>query len=157
MFKHEGYTILDLTREYPGYTGEVRWAVVSDIAEDDLMQREELAAYRPFVVLTWEQSQAITDFGRNRRKHRDRNQRSIDLDAVQVNPASDPVLDQVMYSEQVRHALEQLTDVQRRRLELHLAGYTCREIAMKEGVEFPTVAQSIEAAKKNLKKIFSDT
>ncbi len=47
-----------------------------------------------------------------------------------------------------------LTDVQRRRLLAYAEGMTYREIAQEEGVQVKAVQDSIEQARKKLKKIF---
>lgn len=47
-------------------------------------------------------------------------------------------------------ALEQLTDVQKRRLILRLSGISCREIARQEEVSITSVVHTVEAIRKKL-------
>ena len=51
-------------------------------------------------------------------------------------------------------AMNVLSETQFRRLILHSEGMTCRDIATLEGKDFSSVAESIKAAKKKVKKNF---
>ena len=54
----------------------------------------------------------------------------------------------------VREAFSHLSDVQKRRLIMLAAGLSVREIARREGKNFKSVYESIEAAKKKFLKFF---
>ncbi len=54
----------------------------------------------------------------------------------------------------VREAFSHLTEVQQKRLMMLAGGLSVREIARREGKDFKTVHESIEAAKKKFKKFF---
>lgn len=56
--------------------------------------------------------------------------------------------------ERCRKALAQLTDTQRRRFVMLMAGLSTHEIARREGTNQKSVHESIEAARKKLKKMF---
>ena len=49
--------------------------------------------------------------------------------------------------------LQQLTPIQRRRIEMLMSGMSIADIARSEGAAFNTVKESIESARKKLKKI----
>ncbi len=54
-------------------------------------------------------------------------------------------------------ALSQLTDTQRRRFIMYASGLSTHEIARREGSNQKSVHESIEAARKKLKKFYADT
>lgn len=58
--------------------------------------------------------------------------------------------------ERLRKAMEQITGVQRRRFERYADGESEAEIARSEGVSFSAVKESIEAARRKLKKILKN-
>lgn len=57
-------------------------------------------------------------------------------------------------NERCNRALAQLTDVQRRRFVMFMAGLSTHDIARREGANQKSVHESIEAARKKLKKFF---
>lgn len=57
-------------------------------------------------------------------------------------------------NERCNRALSMLTDIQRRRFVMLMAGLSTHEIARREGTNQKSVHESIEAARKKLKKIF---
>lgn len=59
-----------------------------------------------------------------------------------------------MDAERIAHALEELSDVQRRRLLMLADGESMREIAREEKVQHRAVVKSIEGARKIFKKKF---
>lgn len=65
--------------------------------------------------------------------------------------------DEMVTEEQQKHineAFSHLTEKQQQRLLMLADGLSCREIASREGVNFRTVYDSIEAGKKKFKKFF---
>ncbi len=54
----------------------------------------------------------------------------------------------------VRRAFSHLSDIQQRRLLLYSKGLSIREIARREGKDFRTVYDSIEAARKKFLRFF---
>lgn len=45
--------LINLNYEYPGYTGEEKWAIISDLTEEDIMRKyaELIQPYSPFLLL----------------------------------------------------------------------------------------------------------
>ena len=45
--------IIKLKYEYPGYTGEEKWAIITGLTEEELNEKyaEKTASLRPFIVL----------------------------------------------------------------------------------------------------------
>ena len=48
--------VLRMKQEYPGYTGDILWIIVSDLTEEQILERypEEVKPYTPFVHMTRE-------------------------------------------------------------------------------------------------------
>ncbi|GFI31257.1 hypothetical protein IMSAGC013_02651 [Lachnospiraceae bacterium] len=63
-------------------------------------------------------------------------------------------IEQELDTERIAHALDRLSEVQRRRLLMLAEGKSMREIAREEKVQHRAVVKSIEAAKKIFKKNF---
>ena len=60
-------------------------------------------------------------------------------------------------NEHIKETLEKLSETQRRRLLMLASGMSISDIARQENRDFRTVYDSLEAAKKNFKKIFENT
>lgn len=70
-------------------------------------------------------------------------------------PVEDHVYRRIMYQE-LHKAIEQLPEIQRRRVLLYyFGGYTYEQIAQMEGCKYPAIIKSVAAAENNIKKYFS--
>ena len=77
--------IINLAIEYRGYTGDILYAVITDLTEDELNKKygEELSAYRPFVILSRAMGFAIREQQRNEEKYKKRHARGeVDYEAM---------------------------------------------------------------------------
>lgn len=72
--------IIKLKYEYPGYTGEEKWAIITGLTEEELNEKyaEKTASLRPFIVLDLAFGKARTKFINNENKHYMRGVRSIE-------------------------------------------------------------------------------
>ena len=63
-------TIIDLVEEYRNENAEIKWAVVTDLTELELLHRfgEEIKNYSPYLILSVEQGEAIFSFHKNNEK-----------------------------------------------------------------------------------------
>lgn len=69
-----------------------------------------------------------------------------------LEPVEDNVYRRIMYQE-LHKAIDQLPEMQRRRLLLYyFGGYTYEEIAKLEGCTYPAIIKSVAAAERNIKK-----
>ena len=70
-FKEE-CKVIDLKQEYMHYTEDIRWAIATDISEEELREKYEaiIEKYEPFLLLTKEQYLVMLDFHSNNRKHK---------------------------------------------------------------------------------------
>ena len=63
--------------QYPGYDGEEKWIIATDIPEKELKRRfpDELRECRPYILITTAQAVPMDDFARNDDKFRHRHRR----------------------------------------------------------------------------------
>lgn len=138
--------VINLKYEYPGYTGNEQWGIITKLSESELNDRyaNQIAGFKPFILLTAAFGKARDDFRRNENKHRMRAIRSFDMyswddeEFEAHHPelsvrAKDPCLEVTRYDELYK-AIELLPETQRRRLKLcYFVGYTEKVIAEIEG------------------------
>lgn len=155
--------VLRMKQEYPGYTGDILWIIVSDLTEEQILERypEEVKPYTPFVHMTREMYAPITAYENNRLKfyYRDRDHGDAygyedgDFECYHpemiVNPFDDDG------EPDVQSALATLNEVQRRRIiKRFFMNMTIVEIAEEEHATKQAVFLSIQHALKNLKRFF---
>ena len=84
VFKEE-CKVIDLKQEYMNYIEDIRWAIATDISEEELREKYEaiiekyeaiIEKYEPFLLLTKEQYLVMINFHSNNRKHKKRNAES---------------------------------------------------------------------------------
>ena len=157
--------IVNMMMEYPGYTGEIMWMVVSDLTEEEIISRYpvEIKPFLPFIYMTREMFEPVVDWDRNNRKFSYRAHNLEDIfgytdDMVEhfhpeliVNP---DLTELRLY---VKQALLKLTEVQRRRIVKYIyEEMTIEEIAFEENATKQAVSKSIQAAINNLKNLLSE-
>lgn len=161
------YEVINLGYEYPGMTGGVKWAVVTDLDQATLMEKygKELSPYAPFVLMTMEQGEAFREYDRNENKHDMRRMRHHDFweyeegtteycnSVFSTEEPEDEVIKRLDSMALIK-ALDKLPEKQRRRCKLYfLMGLGEDEIAKLEGVSHQMVSLSINAALVRLRKI----
>lgn len=159
--------VIKLKYEYPGYTGEEKWAIITGLTEEELDEKyaEKTASLRPFIVLDLAFGKARTKFINNENKHYMRGVRSIEpfdyddelLTAHHPELVVDNFEETFLRNEtcqKVRSALATLQDVQKERvIKYFFDGKSTHEIAQEEGVSHQAVSQTIAVALKKLKNI----
>lgn len=164
------FKVINLSYEYPGYTGEEKWAIITDLTEEELIEKYEeiISSYRPFIVLSSMFGSVRADFIRNEDKFSKRAKRSISIfdfseeteeyhPEIAANDLEEEAISNEM-AEQVRDAIAQLKPIQRERLiKYFFEGKSLLQIAAEEGKSYSTVYESYQAALKKLKKIFENT
>ncbi len=175
--------VIDLRYEYSGYSGYEKWAIVSDLSEEELQNiyPDVICKYVPFIKLSVAQSEPIYESKRNNDKYEKRAKRTYDVYGYEddlseqfhkelITPFADPFEEaeqehieqqkewlRLQENDKVKKALMMLKPIQRRRLiKVHLLGLNSRKIAIEEGVNYSSVDKSIAAAEKNFKKIFTN-
>ena len=158
--------VIDLNKEYPGYTGHEKYGIITALSETELARKYEifLSELTPYIVLD-------LDFGKTRKEYRRNDEKNrwrrrvwglfpIDDDFDEHHPecCSDPSEAQSNLKMLLDDALSQLPGEQSRRIRnYYLQGFTLQEIAESEHVSKSAVYYSIQKGLKNLKKILTQT
>lgn len=175
--------LINLQYEYTGYMGQERWAIITELSEEDLFTKypDVVNRYIPFVLMSVAQGEVIYESKRNDDKYDKRNKRTIDAYGYEddisqlfhkelIVPYIDPIeaeenarLDEKRKMQRnieiakVRKVLSMLQPIQKQRLLKHIIeGKTVREIAREEGTYHSSVTKSINAAIKNFKKFYEN-
>ena len=158
------YEVIDLTKEYPGFVGETKWGIVTDLSEDDLYINfyDEIKPYIPFVILPTEFMDIALEFNRNNAKHAMRAYRhthAFGFDSIadeyhMVTDENDSLVSVIKDEEAilVHRCLDKLKDVQKRFLEMYFFDEkTIVEIAKSEKKPISTTRKIIQTGLKNMK------
>ena len=72
--------LINLKYEYNGYTGDERWAIITELSVKKLWEKYPLVIerYSPFVHLSIAQGEVIDDTNRNEDKYAKRSSRTLD-------------------------------------------------------------------------------
>lgn len=156
--------VINLKYEYPGYTGDIKWAIISNLTEEEIFTKYFYLVCEniPFIVLAPDYGEVRDTYRRNEKKYHMRAVRghhfSIDDEFEAHHPelaVEDCVNDVLLNEEHSRlwEGINSLGEKQRNRLiSYFIYGKTFREIGKLEGVDHKAIVRSIEAAIKKLKK-----
>ena len=167
----QDFKVINLEMEYEGYKGDIRYAIITDLSEEELEGRygELISKYKPYVILTREMGAAMTELEQNENKHEMRRLRNNflfdntkDFDSVVKLLSVDDALTQKIeelereqFRKRVRTAFEALTPLQRTYIVRHyLNGETQKEIAADEGKNRAVVCRIIKSGRKRFIKTF---
>ena len=170
--------VIRLDAEYPGYTGDTKYAIITDLTEEELSVRypDEIRRFTPHILLSCEMGRAIREHHRNDEKFAKRTARyeSVFIACTEEEEAlirtlsvedEQTILDAESDEEEARQhvidisraALATLTPMQRDYLVRHyLYGIPCLEIAHQDGKHHKSVQETIKAARKKFIKICSE-
>ena len=72
--------LINLKYEYNGYTGDEKWAIITELSVKELWEKYPLVIerYSPFVHLSIAQGEVINDANRNEDKYAKRSSRTLD-------------------------------------------------------------------------------
>ena len=158
--------VINLKYEYDGYNGDINWAIISNLTEDEMLEkyRPIISEYMPFIVLPPAYGEVRDEYRRNEKKFQMRVARKHDFynfedGEIELHHAelmSNDLEDKVFRSEEkqaLRKAIQLLKPIQKERLiKYYFEGKSSRQIAKEEGVAYSAVDNSIATALKNLKK-----
>ena len=156
--------VINLKYEYPGYTGDVKWAIISNLTEEEIVAKyfPLIKENMPFIVLSLDYGKERDTYHKNEKKHYMRAARgscfSIDdeFEEHHSESAVSDYVDEVLFSEQRKRlweAINSLDEKQRNRLiSYFIDGKTYRDIGKLEGVDHKAIIRSVESALKKLKK-----
>ena len=155
--------VINLKYEYEEYSGKEQWAVISELTEEEILEKYKplVQEYIPFLVLPPMYGEVRQQFRRNENKHYMRMVRGHiysleeDLEEHHLEAAVEDCAAQVFAKEQSRElwkAINSLNEIQRKRLiAYYFEGKTYREIADEEGVDHKAGVRSVAIALKNLR------
>lgn len=163
--------LINLQYEYSGYTGTEKWAIVTELSENELKFKypDVIRRYTPFVILSVAQGRVITEYQNVEAKERMRKLRyghPFDINDGEFEEhhpelsAEDDIVEQLCLKEEkqcIKRAIDKLTDTQKRRVIAYFfENKSSREIAIEEGVNYSKIEKSINLALKKLKNILSE-
>ena len=156
--------VINLKYEYDGYNGDISWAIISNLTEDEMLEkyRPIISDSMPFIVLPPAFGEVRDEYRRNEKKFQMRVVRKHDFynfEDSEIELYAELVTDDLEENffkseeEQVlRKAIQQLKPIQKERLiKYYFEGKSSRQIAKEEGVNYSKVEKSINIALKNLK------
>ena len=153
--------VVSMKKEYPGYTGEIKWIVVSDLDEVQLnmLYPQEMKEHSPYVYMSRQKFRPIVESHSNDRKHEKRMANSCDAFSYEdgIFETFHPELvvhpfDGLDY-EEIHIAISKLSSPHRERImKKYFGGMTIIEIAAEEGTTKQAVSKSINKALSLLKK-----
>lgn len=161
---------INLRFEYPQYTGNERYAIVTVLSEEELLERYGDVIrryYSPYLLLTEEHNQVIVEYQNIEAKYRMRNLRcghAFDINDGEFEEHhpelafEDNIIEKIELKEDIeklRRILERLPEIQKRRMiKYFFYGKSCREIGKEEGVNHSVISRSIQAGIEKIKKSF---
>lgn len=162
--------IINLKYEYPGYKGDIYWAVVSNLTEKELLAKypEIMQIYVPFIWLSSMHYEVFKESERNNKKHKMREIRHFDVHGYHDDISSmyHPELVIDCFEEErenefeantLKAAIQKLKPKQRERIiKTFFEGKSRRQIAAEEGVALGSVENSILSALCNLRILMSE-
>lgn len=169
--------LINLKYEYYGYAGDEKWAIVSELSKEELMEKypELVEKYIPFVLLSVKQGEAINEYNRIEDKHRKRrvnNELGFGFDEVTeyahpeliqpnfIEKQMEEDFDKERESSKMRlfaEAMNTLTEKQSKYATLRfIKGMSARDIAKEEGISHQAVEKHINAAIKKFQNTFGD-
>ena len=160
--------VIDLSFEYPGYGREERFAIASDLSEEEIWDKYSNIVFdlSPFIHLSKEHGEAFRDFHRTEERLKKSDKRHLDFFGYEegltecqckcfIDEYQDPLYKILKEEErlEINKVLSQLKPIQRERLiKVKAYGMSTREIALEEGVCYSAVDKSVKAAIRNFKK-----
>ena len=160
--------IINLKYEYTGYKDNVQWAIVTELSEEEILQKypEEIKPYIPFICLSVSQGEVFEEGARYENKCRMREMRYghiFDITAddfenyhpeLVVNDTDEKLI-QKDEAERIQKALKTLPEINRERIyKFFFLNMNYSEIARDEGVCESSIRRSIEISLRKLKKLY---
>lgn len=152
--------------EYPGWTGKEKYIVFSQLGRKDLEDRfpEITRCLSPYILIDSAISKALVDYKNNEKKHNWRasnGQTGFGFDEYTElhypELVDDRMEEDITLQILLNQAMEQLTEVQQRRIKLrYFEGLTYAQIAKLERTTDPAILKSVMAALKKMKKFLDE-
>lgn len=161
--------LINLKYEYKGYTGNEKFAIITELSEEELKQKypDIIERYVPFLLLSMKHGEVIAEAHRNDDKFAKRAKRHGSLFDIndgcfeEHHPelaVNDDIIEAIEFEEQIDQLYEyinRLDETLKRRLTKHyLEEKSMTQIALEEGVSRVAIKKSITLAIKKLKKFY---
>ena len=146
------YVILNIEKEYPGYTGTEKWMIITDLTESEFVGQypEQYPYWKQAVVVSREVGAEILRFKKNESKHQRRKELPIEEEALAV---TDERVSAEFSRLWLKDALMTLSPQQRSRIiKCIVYGYTERDVARQEMVSRAAVHTSIRKGVERIRR-----
>lgn len=165
LFKGE-CSFFRLEEEYPGWTGEEKYGIITTVCEDTLLAKYPviMEALSPYIILGKEYAEVRNQSINHERRHK-RNQANYEsLFAFDAETeyyhdelTCPDVAETFINNQMVKDALSCLTETQRSRIEkCFFYGMSCQQISESEGGKNPkSIWESIQTALLKMKNFLS--
>lgn len=163
--------VIKLGCEYPGYTGNEKYGIISDLSYEQITERYApiVECYLPFVLLSKDMGEAFAEFNRNEDKFYKRMRRDdvygfedgtterYNIECC-VPDFAEALFRECFPQQLVEKAFALLTPIQQSRVKQHIFGKkSFAKIAASEGKAKNTIQESYDAAIKKMKKFLKNT
>jgi len=152
--------------EYPGWTGKEKYIVFSKLSRRELEAKyPEITAFiSPYTLIDASVSAALVEYKRNEDKHHWRavnheNGYGFDEHTESTHPELliNDMEENLMLQIMLDQAMSQLTDVQKRRVQMrYFEGLTYAQIAKLEHTSDPAILKSVISALEKMKKFLEE-
>ena len=155
------YVILNIEKEYPGYTGTEKWMIITDLTEKEFSELypDKYRNWNKAVVVNTEIGKAIIEFKNNDRKHEWRELSGLVVisEDEESFDAVDPYSSATEMQGWIKDALDTLTDKQKMRVQrYYLLGYSLKEIALAERKSIVTIQKSIQTGLRKMRQYYEN-
>lgn len=156
-----------LEDEYPGWTGDEKYGIITDLSNDELLKEFSviMKALSPYIILNKDYENVRRESISNEKKFEYRRHNCDCLFGVDEETEyhhesliGTDFAEAFAEADSLREALDCLTELQRSRIEkYYFLGMTCREIRDSEGngATSRAILYSIQASLSKMKKILS--
>ncbi len=149
------YVILNIEKEYPGYTGREKWMIITNLSEEIFKERypEQIECWNKAVIMNVVMGMELLRYRNNEIKHAWRaRKKETQLDEYALDIQDEKV--NLKFSNLwLVEALDSLTQQQKERVIKHyVIGLTLKMISSQEGVTDTAVHKSLNRAIANLRK-----
>ena len=150
------YVILNIEKEYPGYTGTEKWMIITDLTEDQFSKQypKEYKRWKKAVIVSSAIGDEIIRFKNNEKKNYTRDRiKHVDIDDEEALEVEDMSAAASFTRVWIRDALSTLPETQRRRVYMfYVLGMTVDDIVKKEKASRASVRQSLERGITSLRR-----
>ena len=162
--------IINLAYEYKGYTGKEKYAIITDLSEEELNLRysDEIEKYHPFVILSRKMGIVIRLYQRNEEKYKKRRARgeqliscdgddeikysslTVEEDIVRAEREYQEAVEQSRIKEISGKALHTLTPIQQEYIVAHfIEKKSYKTIAHEKGISLHNVWKTTARSMRN--------